>query len=382
MPHPHDDFAVYAHAGLHRLATTAHLLSGAPADPGEATELVRRTLVRVCARWRRIPRADVDFYVRRSLVKEFLRGSRRQPAPSEGVLRGLSARQRAVLVLLHREGLREAEVAQLLGCSTGAVRSRARRALAVYGGDVEGLRKRLREAAEAAQVAAAEGAFDVPLDVVRRRGRALRRRRRGVVVGVCAAVLVPAVVVGAGQFVGSGSGGGAETGAAGVALSPIRVVAPGERVDAVPGVQVWLTADGEHWSTPQGSSRFRGLNDRGYPDSYWEKVKGGRGGGAEVSGGSGKSGVSVRLDPVNSSYFLSGLYRGLSADPARVEVSVDDRRITGTVLTLAGGPGWGVWYARSPLSLTEMKTSLNGDGPTVTVYDTAGKVVARGGVDE
>lgn len=258
MPHPHDDFAVYAHAGLHRLATTAHLLSGAPADPGEATELVRRTLVRVCARWRRIPRADVDFYVRRSLVKEFLRRSRRQPAPSEGVLKGLSARQRAVLVLLHREGLREAEVAQLLGCSTGAVRSRARRALAVYGGDVEELRKRLRQAAEAAQVAAGEGAFDVPLDVVRRRGRTLRRRRRGVVVGVCAAVLVPAVVVGAGQFVGSGSGGGAETGAVGVALSPIRVVAPGERVDAVPGVQVWLTADGEHWSTPQGSSRFRG----------------------------------------------------------------------------------------------------------------------------
>ncbi|MFE2885430.1 sigma factor-like helix-turn-helix DNA-binding protein [Streptomyces sp. NPDC059272] len=382
MPHPHDDFAVYAHAGLHRLATTAHLLSGAPADPGEATELVRRTLVRVCARWRRIPRADVDFYVRRSLVKEFLRRSRRQPAPSDGVLKGLSARQRAVLVLLHREGLREAEVAQLLGCSTGAVRSRARRALAVYGGEAEELRKRLGEAGETAQVAAGEGAFDVPLDVVRRRGRALRRRRRGVVVGVCAVVLVPAVVVGAGQFVGSGSGGGAETGAAGVALSPIRVVAPGERVDAVPGVQVWLTADGEHWSTPQGSSQFRGLNDRGYTDSYWEKVKGGRGGAAEVSGGSGKSGVSVRLDPVNSSYFLSGLYRGLSADPARVEVIVDDRRITGTVLTLAGGPGWGVWYARSPLSPTETKTSLNGGGPTVTVYDTAGKVVARGGVDE
>ncbi|MER7924287.1 sigma factor-like helix-turn-helix DNA-binding protein [Streptomyces sp. NPDC096057] len=386
MPHPHDDFAVYAHAGLPRLATTAHLLSGAPADPAEATELVRRTLVRVCARWRRIPRADADFYVRRSLVKEFLRRARRQPAPSEGVLKGLSARQRAVLVLLHREGLRESEVAQLLGCSTGAVRSRARRALAVYGGDVEELRKRLREAAGVARLAAEEGAFDVPLDVVRRRGRALRRRRSCVVVGVCAAVLVPAVVVGAGRFAGAGSGGGAESGAVGVALSPIRVVAPGERVDAVPGVRVWLTADGEHWSTPQGSSQFQGLNDAGYRDSYWDKVKGGREGGAEsgaeVVGGSGKSGVSVRLDPVHNSYFLSGLYRGLSADPARVEVSVDDRRITGTVLTLAGGPGWGVWYARSPLSLTEAKTSLAGGGPTVTVYDTAGKVVARGGVDE
>ncbi len=253
---PHDDFAVYAHAGLPRLATTAHLLSGAPADPGEATELVRRTLVRVCARWRRIPRADVDFYVRRSLVKEFLRRSRRQPAPTDGVLTGLSARRRAVLVLLHWEGLREAEVAQLLGCSTGAVRSRARRALAVYGGDVEGLRERLREAAEVAQVAAGKGC-----STCRSMSSGGRGGRCGGGVeawswGVCGGA--GAGGGGRGQFVGSGSGGGAETGTAGVALSPIRVVAPGERVDAVPGVRVWLTADGEHWSTPRGSSQFRG----------------------------------------------------------------------------------------------------------------------------
>ena len=73
MPHSPDDFAAYAHARLPELVTTAHLLSGNPGDRLEATELVRRTLVRVCARWRRIPRADVDFYVRRFLVKEYLR---------------------------------------------------------------------------------------------------------------------------------------------------------------------------------------------------------------------------------------------------------------------------------------------------------------------
>jgi DNA-directed RNA polymerase specialized sigma24 family protein len=361
VPHSPDDFATYAHARLPELLTTAHLLSGGPGDPREATELVRRTLVKVCARWRRIPRDDVDFYVRRSLVKEYLRRARRR--------RTRSARQRAVLVLLHWEGLGEAEIAQLLGCSTGAVRSRARRGLAVYGGDAERLRGLFTEAAESAESAeSASGGvpFDVPLDAVEQRGRALRRRRRGVVVVGCALLLVPAVVFGAGGFMGAGSADdGSGGGASDVAQSPTRIVAPGERVDAVPGVQVWLTTDGKHWSTPERPNQFRALTgDSGRKE---ERLK---------------PSVSAQLDPMKSGFFLSGLYRGLSADPARVEVTVDDRRITGTVLTLAGSPGWGVWYARAPLTPEELKSSSVDGGPTVTVYDAAGKVVARGGADE
>ncbi len=111
-------------------------------------------------------------------------------------------------------------------------------------------------------------------------------------------------------------------------------------------------------------------------------MKGGRGGGADVRGW-GRHVGRVRAARSGEQFVLPVRpVPGLSADPARVEVSVDDHRITGTVLTLAGSPGWGVWYARSPLSLTEVKTSLTGGGPTVTVYDAAGKVVARGGVDE
>ena len=382
MPHSPDDspddFAAYAHARLPELVTTAHLLSGgqddpaAPGDPREATELVRRTLVQVCARWRRIPRDDVDFYVRRSLVKEYLRRTRRG--------RTRSARQRAVLVLLHWEGLTEAETAQLLGCSTGAVRSRARRGLAVYGGDAERLRELFTEAAESAASAESTSGgvpfdvpfnvpFNVPLDAVEQRGRALRRRRRGVLVAGCALLLVPAVVFGVGGFMGAGSADGSGGGASDVAQSPTRIVAPGERVDAVTGVQVWLTTDGKHWSAPERPNQFRGLTDNRDGDGDGDK-------------GEGKPGVSAQLDPMKSGYFLSGLYRGLSADPARVEVTVDDRRITGTVLTLAGSPGWGVWYARAPLTPEELKSSSVDGGPTVTVYDAAGKAVARGGADE
>ncbi|WP_416960492.1 sigma factor-like helix-turn-helix DNA-binding protein [Streptomyces sp. Agncl-13] len=380
MPHSHDDFAAYAHAGLPQLVTTAHLLSGGPNDLREATELARRTLVRVCARWRRIPRDDVDFYVRRFLVRECLRGARarrrtwrrehRQKALPQGVLADLTARQRVVLVLLHWEGLRETEIAQLLGWSTGAVRSRSRRGLTVCGGDEERLRGVLAEAA--AEVVPSSEApfdtlfdvpFDVPLDAVEQRGRALRRRRGGVIAAACGLLLMPGVVFGAGRFVGGGSTGGAGGGTADVAQSPVRIVAPGERVDAVPGVQVWLTTDGKHWSTPERPNQFRGLT--GGSD---DKKK--------------NPAVSAQPEPVNSGYFVSGLYRGLSADPARVEVTVDDRRITGTVLTLAGSPGWGVWYARAPLTPEEMKSSSVDGGPTVTVYDAAGKVVVRGGADE
>ncbi|MGX9888750.1 sigma factor-like helix-turn-helix DNA-binding protein [Streptomyces sp. NPDC002276] len=366
MPDPHDDFTTYAHAQLPRLVTTAHLLSGATGDPREAAEPVRRTLVRVCARWRRIPRDDVDFYVLRSLVKEFLRGARRQRALSGGVLKDTSARQRAVLVLLHREGLREVEVAQLLGWSAGAVGSRARRGLAVCGGDAGRLRERLTEVAEAAQVGAGDVPFGVALDDVERRGRALRRRRRAVGAAVCALLLVPAGVLAVGRIVGGGSAGGAVAGAVDVARSPIRIVAPGERVAAVPGVQVWLTSDGKHWSTPQRPNQFVGLTDGSYASGS--------------KAGAGKPAASMQPDRLNSSYFLSGLYRGLSADPARVEITVDDNRMTGTVLTLAGSPGWGVWYTRASLSLAELKSSYGDGGPTVTVYDAAGKVVARGGV--
>lgn len=372
MPFPHDDFAAYAHARLPHLLTTAHLLADAPGDPREATELTRRTLVRVCARWRRIPRGDTDFYVRRFLVKEYLRGARGRSRRAKT--------QRAVLVLLHGEGLREAEVAQLLGRSRGAVRSRARRGLAVHGGDAEHLRRLFAESA------AGLVPPDVQLDAVEQRGRALRRRRTGAVAAVCALLLVPGAVFGADRFMGGGSTAGAGAGAADVARSPIRIVAPGERVDAVPGVQVWLTTDGKHWSTPEAQNLFLGLTGDGSESGYKYRhsyTKGDYGSDSQVGAESGKPTVSVQPDPLNNtSYFLSGLYRGLSADPARVEVIVDDRRITGTVLTLAGSPGWGVWYARTSLSLQELKSGSGDGGPTVTVYDAAGKAVARGGVGE
>ncbi|GLW51843.1 hypothetical protein Stsp02_75030 [Streptomyces sp. NBRC 14336] len=353
MPYRHNDFAPYAQQHWPRLVTTAHLLCG---DAQEATELARDTLVGVCARWRRIPRDDVDFYVRRSLVRAYLRGARRAHGPSPEGLGSLSARQRVVLVLLHREGLREAEVAQMLGCSVRAVKSLARLGCLACGGGPERLRALL-----AAEVL--PGA--VPLDAIEQRGRALRRRRVGAVVVACALVLGPSAVLAADRFGGGGDSGGSGSAAEGAASSPVRIVTPGERVEAVRGVRLWLTDRGKHWSTPLSSHQFLGLAEDITGENAHEKAD------------DKKPRVSAQLEPLDDSFFLSGLYHGLSTAPGRVEASVGDIKVTGTVLTLAGSPGWGVWYARAPLSSTALKASLAEGGPTVTVYDAAGKAVAR-----
>ncbi|MEW2402509.1 sigma factor-like helix-turn-helix DNA-binding protein [Streptomyces sp. NPDC046862] len=351
MPPTHDvlpaghDFATYARTHWSRLVTTARLLDD---DPGAAEELVLRTLVRMCARWRRVPRDDVDFHVRRCLVQGHVRRLRGRRA----------ARRRAVLVLRAWEGLADAEIAQSLGCSVGAVRALAKQGLKATGADPGRLREVYARAARDVDPS------EVPLADIRTRGRVRRRRRIAVATAACAALLTPVALLGAGHV----GGGGQEDGTSGAraggggrsATSPIRVVAPGERVTAGPGVRVWLTADGGHWSVPVTVSRPGGQDD----DT-----------GVQLD----KPGVSLRMDSVKGGFVLSGLFHGLSGEPGRVEVRTGDGEVTAKVLVLAGSPGWGVWYTSAPLPAEDVKMLLStgGDERIVTVYDASGKVAAQ-----
>ncbi|WP_228044443.1 sigma factor-like helix-turn-helix DNA-binding protein [Streptomyces ferrugineus] len=344
MPPPHDalptghDFAAYARTHWPRLLVTARLLTD---DDGAAEELVRRTLARLCARWRRVPRDDVDFHVLRCLVRVHLRRPRGRRA----------ARRRTVLVLRFQEGLTDTEIAQVLGCSPGAVRARVRHGLRAAGADPGRLREVYADAAR--DVVPSE----VPLAEVQARGRVLRRRRIAVASAVCAALLAPAALLGADLIRGGDAGNGeSAAGATHAAASPVRVVTSGERVTAGPGIQVWLTADGGHWSVPwpvAGDDGDRPLDEPG---------------------------VSVRVDTVKGGFVLSGLFHGLRGEPSRVAVRTGDGgAATAKVLVLAGSAGWGVWYAKAPLPEKNMKALLadGGDEPMVTVYDAAGKAVAR-----
>ncbi|MFD3555140.1 SigE family RNA polymerase sigma factor [Streptomyces goshikiensis] len=148
------DFAAFATAAWPRLVRTAQLLTG---DFHEAEDLVQTTLVKVYARWRRVPRDEIDAYVRRALVNNNLSRLRRKrvvqlltpmppdswrtahPGHAEAVeqrtalqeaLAELSPRQRAVMVLRFWEDLSEQEIADVMNCSIGTVKTHARRGLA------------------------------------------------------------------------------------------------------------------------------------------------------------------------------------------------------------------------------------------------------------
>jgi RNA polymerase sigma-70 factor (sigma-E family) len=119
-----------------------------------AEDLAQTALASACTAWWRVRRADnPDAYVRRILINASNRRFRKRrpaelarglpeaaladPAALAGqrsdlmtALRGLPPRQRAVIVLRYWADLSDAQVAALLGCSEGTVRSQAWRALA------------------------------------------------------------------------------------------------------------------------------------------------------------------------------------------------------------------------------------------------------------
>ncbi|MEH0842545.1 SigE family RNA polymerase sigma factor [Micromonospora sp. CPCC 205711] len=145
----------FADSRLAALLRYAVMLTG---DPHQAQDLVQDTMVRVQLNWRRVARADSpERYVRRMLTNQYvdwrrgswvrrvlLRGEPEETVPvradhaQDAVERDqiwswlarLPRRQRASLVLRYYEDLPDAEIAEILGCAVGTVRSSISRALA------------------------------------------------------------------------------------------------------------------------------------------------------------------------------------------------------------------------------------------------------------
>jgi RNA polymerase sigma-70 factor (sigma-E family) len=145
-----DEFAEFAEGAAPRLRRTAFLLCG---DWHTAEDLVQSALAKVFVAWRRIQRQDAAHaYATRTLMNCYL-ADRRLKRPVEiltdqlpesalaesapetrmvvlAALATLPPKARAVVVLRYWVDLSIEDVASLLGCSPGNVRSQSARALA------------------------------------------------------------------------------------------------------------------------------------------------------------------------------------------------------------------------------------------------------------
>jgi RNA polymerase sigma-70 factor (sigma-E family) len=149
-------FEEFLAARLPALTRYATALAG---DPNAGADVLQDVLVKAQPRWSRIASMDEpEAYVRRMVINELVSARRRIVArlrreshhPVEPVadgaeqraerdalmqlIRELPTRQRIVIVLRYFEDLADADIAVLLGCSEGTVRSQASRALATLRG--------------------------------------------------------------------------------------------------------------------------------------------------------------------------------------------------------------------------------------------------------
>ena len=144
-----EEFVEFAEAVSARLRRTAFLLCG---DWHTAEDLAQTALTKVFVSWRRIRQQDaVHAYATRTLLNTYLAHKRlkhtgelltgwfpervvQAPAPEERImlldaLATLPPRGRAVVVLRYWEDLSVEQVADVLGCSPGTVKSLSARAL-------------------------------------------------------------------------------------------------------------------------------------------------------------------------------------------------------------------------------------------------------------
>lgn len=142
-----DSFAEFVRDRHVELLRFAHVLTG---DRHLAEDLVQDALERAGVSWRRIRKQDdPEGYVRRTIINRHLnrmRSLRRErlvadppdvasaDVEHEGdhlwrLLARLPRQQRAVLVLRFYLDLSEAQTAEMLGCSVGAVKSNASRGM-------------------------------------------------------------------------------------------------------------------------------------------------------------------------------------------------------------------------------------------------------------
>ncbi|GAA3585225.1 SigE family RNA polymerase sigma factor [Nonomuraea rosea] len=150
-PDQQRDFTEFVATRSDSLIRLAYVLTGG--DQHAAEDLLQTALTKTAGHWRRI-RDSPEAYVRRVMYHEQVgrwrspRWGRERVVPAlpdratgdrtaevetrltlAAALMALPARKRAVLVLRYYEDLSESEVAKIMGCSVGTVRSQTHQAV-------------------------------------------------------------------------------------------------------------------------------------------------------------------------------------------------------------------------------------------------------------
>lgn len=152
-----DDFDAFVRA---RWTTTARLAYALTLDHQKAEDLAQEAFTKLWFHWRKVSGGNPEAYLRKIVTTTFLSGRRRrwigerptEAPPDTAVGAGtaqvderlalrqamarLSPRQRAAVYLRYAEDLSERSVADLLGCSVGAVKQHTRRGLDTLRADI------------------------------------------------------------------------------------------------------------------------------------------------------------------------------------------------------------------------------------------------------
>ncbi|MYW05677.1 hypothetical protein, partial [Streptomyces sp. SID3343] len=140
-----------------------------------------------------------------------------------------------------------------------------------------------------------------------------------------------------------------------------RVVAPGERIADGLGNHVWLTADGRHVVTVPLSP-----GEKGPAQEQAKQV---------LDGNFGSDSINARTFGGGGGALYTGAYRG-SGVLAKVTVAVAGETLDAQVITLAGTPGWAVYYVDGPAVKHDRDNPMGGS-PVVTGYAADGSVLAK-----
>jgi DNA-directed RNA polymerase specialized sigma24 family protein len=128
-----DDFRTFVAGRSAALLWFAHVLTG---DRTDAEDVVQAALARTAAAWHRLRRTDnPEGYVRRAIVTTHLNAVRRRPwreRPAADLPEPAAPRsaEQELDELRYYEDLSEADIAEVLGCSRGTVKSQAAKAMA------------------------------------------------------------------------------------------------------------------------------------------------------------------------------------------------------------------------------------------------------------